>query len=173
MKIAIIGNSGSGKTWLAKHLAKTIQAPLIHLDELFWEANGFNTKRPHADVSQLIEHSLAQQSWIVEGVFGALAAHYLPDADLLIWLDMEGELCEQRLRQRGSESQLHMGREQSELSLSKLINWASTYRDRRDDCSFHAHQAIFSNFTRLRFCLKNEREVDGFLTELSVNRSKS
>lgn len=162
MKIVIIGNSGSGKTWLAKHLANTIQASLIHLDELFWGDNGFEKRRPHEEVSQLIENSFENHSWIVEGVFGSLAERYLPQSDLLIWLDMDWELCKQRLIQRGSESH-HMGREQSELGLRKLIDWASTYHTRNDDCSFQVHQAIFLRFNRLSFHLQHENDVVNFL----------
>lgn len=44
MKIVIIGNSGSGKTWLAKNLASLITVPLIHLDDIFWDSNGFEKK---------------------------------------------------------------------------------------------------------------------------------
>jgi len=36
MKAIIIGNSGSGKTWLAAQLAVHCGAPVAHLDEIFW-----------------------------------------------------------------------------------------------------------------------------------------
>ena len=44
MKVVIIGNSGSGKTWLARQLAGNASVPLIHLDEIFWEPGGFDKK---------------------------------------------------------------------------------------------------------------------------------
>lgn len=44
MKVVIIGNSGSGKTWLARKLAGNASVPLIHLDEIFWEPGGFDKK---------------------------------------------------------------------------------------------------------------------------------
>jgi adenylate kinase family enzyme len=170
MKIVIIGNSGSGKTWLAKQLANSTKAPLIHLDELFWESDGFEKKRAQEDVSQLIALSLASHSWIVEGVFGSLAADYLHESELLIWLDMDWDLCERRLLLRGSESQQHMGRIQSEAGLKKLTNWASTYHSRNDDCSFQEHQAIFSRFNRLSFHLQHESDVDNFLADFTKNK---
>jgi hypothetical protein len=34
MKAVIVGNSGSGKTWLATNLAATTAVPVVHLDEL-------------------------------------------------------------------------------------------------------------------------------------------
>lgn len=49
MKIVIIGNSGSGKTWLAKKLA-TNTTEIIHLDDLFWLPGGFDRKRSKEEV---------------------------------------------------------------------------------------------------------------------------
>ncbi len=37
IKAIIIGNGGSGKTWLAKKIVST-EAQIIHLDNLFWPA---------------------------------------------------------------------------------------------------------------------------------------
>ena len=43
MKAIIIGNSGSGKTWLATQLAVHSSAPVVHLDEVL--APGVETQR--------------------------------------------------------------------------------------------------------------------------------
>src|SRR5688572_27977737 len=113
MKAIIIGNSGSGKTWLAMQLAVHSSAPVVHLDEIFWQPGGFNEKRPRAAVEQLIADSKQHPSWIVEGVFGELAERYRDEADLLLWLDLDWPTCRERLLARGSESKQHMGRKQS------------------------------------------------------------
>jgi adenylate kinase family enzyme len=80
-KTIIIGNSGSGKTWLANRLAANTETPVIHLDELFWQPGGFDQKRPLSEVERLIEQSKQRPSWIVEGVFGELAERYFDGAD--------------------------------------------------------------------------------------------
>lgn len=41
-RTVIIGNSGSGKTFLARALAAGSGIPVIHLDEIFWQPGGFN-----------------------------------------------------------------------------------------------------------------------------------
>jgi adenylate kinase family enzyme len=46
MRIIIIGNSGSGKTWLARQLAEDAPCPVIHLDDIFWEPGGFDKPKP-------------------------------------------------------------------------------------------------------------------------------
>jgi ATP-dependent protease HslVU (ClpYQ) ATPase subunit len=39
-RVVIIGNSGSGKSYLARRLSEQLTLPLIHLDALFWEPGG-------------------------------------------------------------------------------------------------------------------------------------
>jgi adenylate kinase family enzyme len=73
MKAIIIGNAGSGKTWLAKRLAEGIDTPTVHLDEFFWELGWFDVKRAQEEVDRLIEESKRTAAWVVEGVFGELA----------------------------------------------------------------------------------------------------
>ena len=43
-RILIIGNSGSGKSWLASQLSEKLQYKTIHFDKHFWEPGGFNKK---------------------------------------------------------------------------------------------------------------------------------
>ena len=162
MKIVIIGNSGSGKTWLARQLATDI-TEIIHLDDLFWMPGGFDRKRSKEEVNQLIGKSKSHDEWICEGVFGELAEQYFDVAQALIWLDMPWELCRSRLEQRGSESKRHLGRKQSEEGLQKLLEWASHYYDRIDSRSHNGHQSLYSSFQGDKVQLKSAREVDAYM----------
>jgi adenylate kinase family enzyme len=165
MKAVIIGNSGSGKTWLATRLSGLVQSKVIHLDELFWESGGFDRKRNPEDVLRRVAQSKERSSWIVEGVFGELAEHFLSDAGLLIWLDIEWTRCEVRLLARGSESKAHMDRAQSQAGISKLAQWASTYQTREDSRSYSGHERLFQSFQGTRYRLRSEEEVLQFLGE--------
>jgi adenylate kinase family enzyme len=160
MRAVIIGNSGSGKTWLACRLATSGAASIIHLDHLFWEPGRFDRKRSTAEVQSLIEESKRTASWVVEGVFGDLAEHYLTDSDTLIWLDLEWSICRARLERRGSESKAHMNREQSEVGLSRLIEWASNYYTRTGKCSRHGHQQMFNAFSGRRVHVLSEEAAN-------------
>ncbi|MBE3803320.1 AAA family ATPase, partial [Vibrio parahaemolyticus] len=44
-KILIIGNSGSGKSWLSKQLSRKLQLQEVNLDSIVWESGGYNQKR--------------------------------------------------------------------------------------------------------------------------------
>lgn len=163
MKTVIVGNSGSGKTWLATKLAATASVPVVHLDELFWRPGGFDKKRPPAETASLVQSARIGTGWVVEGVFGELAAEFLADADVLVWLDLDWAACEARLLARGAESKAHMARAQSEAGLAKLLDWASTYQSRYDTRSFSGHLTLFKAFDGSKAHLRSESEVAALL----------
>ena len=141
MRTVIIGNSGSGRTWLAQKLA-TDDTEIIHLDDLFWLPGGYDRKRSKEEINLLIVQSKRREKWISEGVFGELAEQYFDVAATLIWLDMPWTLCQTRLNQRGSVSKQYLEREQSEEGLRRLLEWASQYYDRTDLKSYSGHQSL-------------------------------
>ena len=163
MRIVIIGNSGSGKTWLANNLSSIYLAPIVHFDEIFWKPGGFDQKREPSEVLSLIDESKKTPSWVAEGVFGKIAEHYIENTDTFIWLDMPLGTCVERLKIRGSESKKHMNRVQSEQGLKELIEWASHYHDRKNLNSYSGHRKLFSNFSKKKFRLCNENDVSEFL----------
>lgn len=169
MKIIVIGNGGSGKTWLGKRLAQLLPASMIHLDHLFWEPGGFDKKRSDREVNSLIEQSKTASSWIAEGVFGELAQQFVPDADALIWLDLDWEQCKRRLENRGSESKAHMERVQSDAGLAKLITWASNYYSRADMRSFIGHKQMFNEFDGIQVRMRDEGAVNDFVADFQLN----
>lgn len=163
MRIVIIGNSGSGKTWLAKKLSSIYSAPVIHFDEIFWEPGGFDKKRDSSEILSLINESKKMSSWVAEGVFGEIAEQYIANTCMIIWLDISLEICVKRLCVRGSESKKHMNREESEKGLKELIEWASHYHDRKNLNSYSGHRKLFIDFSKKKFQLCSENDVYEFL----------
>ena len=163
MRAVIIGNSGSGKTWLAKRLGQQSGTPVHHLDEFFWLPGGFNQKRPAYEVACRTDAALHEPDCIVEGVFGDLAAPFLPDADVLFWLDLPWPDCKKRLKARGSESKSHMARAQSDQGLSDLMHWAENYYCRTGDCSRSGHLELYSAFKGMRYRLCSQQQVLEYL----------
>ena len=163
MRTVVVGNSGSGKTWLARRLAEKTTASLVHLDEVFWLPGGFNEKRDPSEVSRLIEARRAETEWIVEGVYGNLAKQFLPTALTLVWLDMPWSVCKRRLEFRGSESKAHMERKQSDQGLRELLRWAEDYCSRPGSSGQAAHLSLFEAFQGQRFRLGSKAQVQEYL----------
>jgi adenylate kinase family enzyme len=163
MKTVILGNSGSGKTWLAERLSKFHSVPVVHLDDLFWTPGGFVHKRPEAERARMVESARTQASWIAEGVYGQLAAPFLEDAETLIWLDLDWPLCERRLHARSAASELHMLRAQSSQGLAALLSWAASYEARDDAMSRRGHGRLFDDFPGKKLRLLTEEDVSRYL----------
>ena len=167
MRVVIVGNSSSGKTWLSVRLAQKFGSPVVHLDDIFWQPGGFNEKRDPAEVACLVSAAKSQSDWIAEGVYGHLAQQFLPCASTLVWLEMPWHICRMRLELRGSESKAHMGREQSEAGLRELVDWAERYSSRQGSCGHAAHLALFESFKGNRHRLGSESDVLAYLDAAS------
>jgi adenylate kinase family enzyme len=89
-RTVIIGNSGSGKSTLAEAIASLVHIPVIDLDLLHWEQDGYGAKRNEDVARQMALDVSNQRRWIIEGVFGWLAEVALPNATALVWLDFRG-----------------------------------------------------------------------------------
>lgn len=170
-RILIIGNSGSGKTYLAKSLSTNLNLNLIHFDEYFWEPGGFNKKRPIDVVLKEIEALSKNENWVMEGVFGNLAEIAIPNATTLIFLDKKWDECESALLERGPGAKNNDERI-AEDNFKELVLWAKEYWKRENSCSHTKHLKLYSEFKGNKFCIYNRTETDKYLNDLK-NRFKT
>lgn len=98
MKIAIIGNAGSGKSELGLKLHRILGIPLYHLDQYFWKPHW---QEPDPAEFEHIHHQLCdQKAWIIEGVATKLFEYRVKKADIVIFLDIPIYLCFYRVLKR-------------------------------------------------------------------------
>lgn len=97
-RVLLIGPCGSGKSTLARELAPRMGLPLVHMDQLGWQAGWVETERDqlHARVAEVA----AQDAWLIEGNYGSTLAPRLARADTVIYLDFPIRLCLWRLIRR-------------------------------------------------------------------------
>lgn len=162
-KILVIGNSGSGKTWLGKKLATILSIPHVELDKIFWEPGSHNKKRMDEVVEADIKRIQGSRSWVVEGVFGHLVDHFVFIADTLVHLDLPWEECERNLLIRGSESSKQLDHKKAEENFQVLLEWASEYDTRDSKASEKYHCALFDCFSGKKHRVYNRDEINQLL----------
>ena len=169
-KVLIIGNSGSGKSWLSAHLSKQLNIKEINLDAVYWVPGGFNKKRSPEIVDSELAKLCSESQWIVEGVFGALAEQLISSADTLIFLDIDLDICEKSLISRGSESSKQLDIEVAEDNFKELLKWASEYKSRTSKNSFDFHSHLFNEFDGDKLHFSTRNEVNSFISSSACNR---
>lgn len=90
-RIIIVGNNGSGKSFLSKELAVITGLPLIHLDVLFWRPNW---EKPSKDEWVKKQQELtSEEKWIIDGNHSDTMELRFQSADLIILLDINRFIC--------------------------------------------------------------------------------
>jgi adenylate kinase family enzyme len=84
-RISIIGNTGTGKSTLARELAAMLALKNVSLDELFWLPNWAN--REPKDVIKDVKAAASEERWVIEGNYRWLRHEIWARADTIIWLD--------------------------------------------------------------------------------------
>jgi adenylate kinase family enzyme len=97
-RVLIIGPCGSGKSTLARELAPRMGLPLVHMDQLGWQAGWVETEK--AELLARLEEAVAHDAWLIEGNYGSTLAPRLARADTVIYLDFPIRLCLWRLIRR-------------------------------------------------------------------------
>ena len=97
-RVLIIGPCGSGKSTLARELAPRMGLPLVHMDQLGWQAGWVETGK--TELNARLADAVAQDAWLIEGNYGSTLAPRLERADTVIYLDFPIRLCLWRLIRR-------------------------------------------------------------------------
>jgi len=156
-RVVIIGNSGSGKTWLAEQLGHTLGLPAIYLDAFRWTGDGYGQKRDEREARRLLVEATAVDAWVVEGVFTGLIGTVIDRASALIWLDLPWTECLSGLRSRG------LRRGGTEEEFADLITWAEDYWGRKTATSYEGHLIVFEVFPHDKVRLRSRAAVDSFI----------
>lgn len=155
-KTLVIGNSGSGKSWLSERLADSLNATWTDLDLIHWQPGGFNVARQRDEAIELAHEAANADRWVIEGIYGWLVAEIQSNAKALIWLDLIEAECTDNIRKRG------IRRDGSDASFEALLRWAETYRSRDGSSSYTAHSRIFQEFSGTKRRLGSRAEIESF-----------
>lgn len=85
-RIVVVGCTGSGKTTVARGLARLLGVPHVELDSHNWEPNWTAAQ---TDVfRERVREALAGDGWVVDGNYSAVRDLVWPKAALLVWLNL-------------------------------------------------------------------------------------
>jgi adenylate kinase family enzyme len=90
-RVAIIGVSGSGKSWLAVRLGELLGLPVYHLDRLHWRP-GWQAM-PKDEWRALQEGLVKEPTWIIDGNYFSTFDVRLWACDTVVWLDLPIWVC--------------------------------------------------------------------------------
>jgi adenylate kinase family enzyme len=98
-RILVLGSPGSGKSVLSARLAVLTGAPLVCLDDLYWERNW--ARRAHAEFVRAQQFVVDSDRWIIDGNYADTLAIRLARADAALFLDVSPTVCLFRVFRRG------------------------------------------------------------------------
>lgn len=144
-RIVLFGNSGSGKTTMARRLAQEFSLRHLALDVLAWASPG--VRRRIDESAPLIRDFIdANPEWVIEGCYGDLLEQVLPLATEVRFLNPGLEVCLANCRARPWEPEKYSSMEAQDEKLEFLLDWVRAYESRTDEYSLARHREIFDRF---------------------------
>lgn len=86
-RISVVGNSGAGKSRLARTIATRLDVPCLELDSLF-HLPGW-TERPLEEFKAVVAEHTASDGWVTDGNYREVVTEVVwPRAQMVVWLDL-------------------------------------------------------------------------------------
>ena len=147
MRLLIVGNSGSGKSWKARALAQQHQLAHLDLDTIYFVPGLVAVARPMqlvlADLNAFID---ANPAWVAEGCYGDVIEAALPFCSELLFMNPGQDACLANNRKRPWEPHKYASKQQQDSMLPFLLDWVAKYDERSDNYSYQFHRRLFDSF---------------------------
>jgi adenylate kinase family enzyme len=144
-RILLFGNSGSGKTTMARALAAEYHLVHLDLDSLAWSTPG--VRKPLAESAAEIHAFMAANAeWVIEGCYGDLLEVAMAAATEIRFLNPGTEACIANCRARPWEPEKYPSAEAQDATLEFLLDWVREYEARDDEYSLKRHRQLYAAF---------------------------
>ena len=130
-RIHIVGGPGTGKSYTAIELSGRFGVPVYDLDDLFWDrsAPGYGVRADAIARDQRLASIVAQEGWIIEGVYYGWLAPSFDAADVLIALTPPIRVRHWRVIRRFVLRRFGRipSKDESLADLWRLLRWSHAY----------------------------------------------
>jgi adenylate kinase family enzyme len=82
----VVGNSGSGKSTIARQLAQALHVPYVELDSLFHQPGW--QPLPVPEFRDIVRQQTREDSWVIDGNYSAVRDIVWERADTVVWFDL-------------------------------------------------------------------------------------
>jgi len=98
-RVCIVGNFGSGKSYLAKEISEEMGVPITHLDDFYWHDDW--TRCSREEFLAQYQDILNEKAWILDGSYPEFnLTKRFQAADLVVFLDMPFKFCLKQVANR-------------------------------------------------------------------------
>ncbi len=171
-RFVVVGTSGSGKTTMARRIARRLGIPHIELDALYWGPH-WSPSTPESFRARAAQ-ALEGDAWAVDGNYSIVRDIIWSRADTLVWLNYSlpvimGRVVWRTLRRVVTREELWSGNRESLrtalFSRDSIILWAlQTYWRRRRNYPRLLAQPQHAHLTVVH--LHSPREAEAWLAGL-------
>lgn len=159
-KIMVIGCPGAGKSTFSRCLSQKLSIPLVHLDQLNWQAD--RTTVPAEVFQERLKMVLNQAEWIIDGNYGNTLELRFEACDTIVFLDISVDECLAGVRDRLGKKRPDMPWVEVEADpelMDFIRNFPNTSRPRILD--------LFSQYSeKNQFVFSSRKEMNEWLENL-------
>jgi adenylate kinase family enzyme len=171
-RIVVLGNSGSGKSDLARRMGARLGLPVIHLDRIFWGPKWIAAER--GVFREKVRGMAEEEAWIMDGNYQSCLDDRLERADTVVFLDVPRWRCLARLLRRlltnagQTRPDLPDGCKETFAGNFELIRWMWNFP--RDDRRPTLEKIDLHAYGKPVVILRNPGQVGDFLANLPSNK---
>jgi len=171
-RVIIFGNSGSGKSSLAKALANLQGTEHLDLDLIAWEAERPGVRADFEESKRaLLRFIEGADGWVIEGCYSSLLKVAAGFCTELIFLNPGVEACVENCKARPWEPHKYPSREAQDANLRMLLDWVREYETRDDEFSLREHRRLFDAHEGKKIEYRSNEEVSRRLNAGAAPRS--
>ena len=164
-RVYILGNSGSGKSYLAKKISKILKIPHYDLDGIFFYRK-YDKKRSEKNREKLFENLCKKKKWILEGAYSSWVDKGIKKSDLVIFLEVPSYKAAYRTLKRFKKRK---GKhKETWKDFLVLLRHIKRYKSKRYTKGYYQHKTLIQQHKAKAVYLKSKKEINKFLKNLKT-----